>query len=125
MGPLSRISRGRRGSRPAFPKQRVGCLAVRRRLPPVAFDACDLGLEERYAQPQFILRIGCKILCGELARGIASKAGAIIVVHCGFEHRAGRRLLSMGGAASHPIVRGKLSLGAAAGAQGQAKFRMR
>ena len=47
----------------------------------VAFDSGDLDLELPDAFFQLILRIGRKILGGELARGVASGARAVVVFH--------------------------------------------
>lgn len=69
-------------SRPRFSEQGIGCRAVGIDLAAVRFDPRNLHLKQTNPLGQIVLRIGAKILCGELARGIALRARTINVFHC-------------------------------------------
>src|SRR5688572_76668 len=60
-------------------EQLVGERAVARRPGVLGPDPFDLGLEQRDALDQLVLRIGIERLLGELARGISAHAWEIVV----------------------------------------------
>ena len=56
----------------------------------------DFRFQHRDPLAQFVLRIGGKILARELARGVASGAGAIIVIHYALHSQASRLAVNPG-----------------------------
>lgn len=67
---------------PSFPEQGIGGFAVCCGLSVMVFDTTDFAFKQYDSFIEFGLRVGCKIFAAELAGGIASGAGEIIVIHC-------------------------------------------
>jgi hypothetical protein len=63
------------------PEERIGGIAVGGSGEAMLFHPGDFSLEQIYALSQLVLRIGGEIFARELARGIASWSGTIVVFH--------------------------------------------
>ena len=89
MGALRRKRRvSRRHRLAARFEQRIGGQPVRRRAFAMGFHPRDFRFEKADAIIQLVLRIAVEALASQSAGSVAARAGAIIVVHEGQNHRS-------------------------------------